>query len=244
MSPSNAQQEDQAYILHTRPYKNTSMLVEAFCQQHGRLSFVVKGAKRKNSPMQGLIQAFTSLYIVWGGQGELKNLYKAEAISPHLSLNGDDLFAGFYINELIMYLLHKYDAHPELFLYYQQCLISLSEHQDIERSLRYFELDLINELGYGVNFQLDGHSGEEVSKERLYQYDFEIGVSEYRGDDPSVLHISGDTLHALAKRNLSTPAQKSEAKRLLRRILEYYLDGRPIRAREFFQQKNKITLSP
>ncbi len=236
------QHEDKAYILHTRPYKNTSLLVEAFSKNYGRLSFVVKGAKRNNSPMQGIIEPFNSLYIVWGGRGELKNLYKAEPVPPQIKLTGEFLYAGFYVNELIMYLLHKDEAHSELFLSYQNCLIKLSEKQEPAVILRYFELELLTELGYGVNFKHDAHSGAEIDKNKLYQYDFDLGVSEYRGDDRSVLQISGDTLIALENNNLSNEQQKKQAKQLLRRILEFYLEGRPIKAREFFLQKNKISL--
>ncbi len=236
------QYEDEAYILHTRPYKNSSMLVEAFCKNSGRHSFVAKGVKRKNSPMQGLVEPFNTLYIVWGGRGELKNLYKVESVPPSIDLQGDYLYAGFYLNELIMYLLHKDEAHTQLFMNYQDCLINLSAKQQTSVTLRYFELELLTELGYGVNIQSDAHTGEVVAKDKFYQYDFELGISEYRGDDRSVLQISGDTLLALEKRELSSEQQILEAKRLLRRILEFHLEGRPIKAREFFMQKNKISL--
>ncbi len=240
-SGSSNQHEDTAYILHTRPYKNTSLLVEAFCKRSGRLSFVVKGVKRANSPMQGLIEPFNSLFLVWGGRGELKNLYKAEPVPPSINLKGEQLYAGFYINELIMYLLHKDEAHTELFLSYQDCLIELSANNDAAVSLRYFELELLTELGYGINFRHDVHTGENIAADKVYQYDFDLGVSEYRGDDQSVLQISGSTLAALERRSLSGERQKIEAKKLLRRILEYYLEGRPIKAREFFMHKNKVS---
>jgi len=241
-SSAAAQQEDIAYILHTRPYKNTSLLVEAFCKHTGRQSFVVKGAKRNNSPMQGLIEPFNSLFFVWGGRGELKNLYKAEPVPPSIKLNGEHLYAGFYVNELIMYLLHKDESHEELFLCYQACLKKLSESYDVSTILRYFELELLSELGYGVSFGHDAHTGEDVDKNKYYQYDFGLGISEYRGDDRSVLKISGATLAALEKRELANEQQKTEAKKLLRRILEFYLEGRPIKSREFFLKKNKISL--
>ncbi len=233
--------EDMAYILHTRPYKNTSLLVDAFCKHNGRLSFVVKGAKRPNSPMQGLIEPFNSLFLVWGGRGELKNLYKAEPVPPSINLKGEHLYAGFYVNELIMYLLHKDEAHSELFLCYQNCLTTLSTTDDTASTLRYFELELLTELGYGVNFNHDARTGEDIDTNRMYQYDFDLGISEYRGDDPSVLKMSGSTLIALEQKALSSEQQKTEAKKLLRRILEFYLEGRPIKAREFFMHKNKVT---
>ena len=240
-SSSSNQHEDTAYILHTRPYKNTSLLVEAFCQHSGRQSFVVKGAKRHNSPMQGLIEPFNSLFLVWGGRGELKNLYKAEPVSPILNLKGEFLYAGFYVNELIMYLLHKDEAYSDLFLSYQKCLSALSAAEDASVVLRYFELELLTELGYGINLKHDARTDEDIDVNRAYQYDFDLGVSEYRGDDPSVLQISGATLVALEKRDLSNEQQKIEAKKLLRRILEYYLEGKPIKTREFFMHKNKVS---
>jgi len=243
MNPgSSSQHEDNAYILHTRPYKNTSLLVEAFCQHSGRQSFVVKGVKRNKSSMQGIIEPFNLLYLVWGGRSELKNLYKAESVPPSIKLKGEKIYAGFYVNELIMYLLHKDEAHIRLFLCYQDCLKKLAGRQETNVLLRYFELELLTELGYGISFISDAQTGADIDKDKFYQYDFDLGVSEYRGDDRSVLKISGQTLIALEKKQLANDLQKTEAKKLLRRILEFYLEGRPIKSRELFIKNNKISL--
>ena len=239
----NSQQQDKAYVLHTRAYKNTSLIIEVITREHGRMALVAKGAKRINSPFQGLLQPFSPLFVVWGGRSEMKTLYKAETMSGPGKLAGELIYSGFYINELIIYLLHKHEAHPALFDRYQNCLDKLQRGQETELTLRYFELQLLEELGYGVSLEHELQTEQPVLPDRLYAYTMEMGFSSVSGDDTTLLYVSGDTLLALAASNICTEKQKSEAKKLLRSILDYHLEGRPIKTREFFAQNKKIPLS-
>jgi len=235
--------QDHAYVLHSRAYQNTSLIVEIFAREHGRMSLVAKGAKRASSPYQGILQPFVPLFISWGGRSEMKTLYKAENLSRPLKLSGDRVYTGFYLNELIMYLLHKHEAHISLFDRYHLCLDELQQSQDIELVLRYFELDLLEELGYGISLEQDLHTGSAVTPGQLYEYNMEMGVLPLVGDNPASLQISGDTLIALSHRDLTTPKQKHEAKLLLRTILDYHLEGRPLKTRELFLKKKNFSLS-
>ena len=242
-NPANNQSQDNAYILHTRAYQNTSLIVEVMAREHGRMTLVAKGAKRLKSPFQGVLQPFTPLFIAWGGRSDMKTLHTAEMISGANTFSGDLIYTGFYINELITYLLHKHEAHTALFDCYQDCLDKLQQGQDTELTLRYFELALLGELGYGVSLEHDLHTGEPVSADSLYAYNMEMGVTAVPGDGGSSLCVSGDTLLALAAENISTDKQKAEAKKLLRSILEYHLEGRPLKTRELFMNKKKLSLS-
>ena len=235
--------QGKAYVLHTRAYKNTSLIVEALTREHGRMTLVAKGAKRTGSPYQGLLQPFIPLFLSWGGRSEMKTLYKAENISGPIKLEGELIYTGFYLNELIMYLLHKHEAHASLFEHYQECLTDLQQGQDTELALRYFELALLEELGYGLSLEHELQSGQSVQSDLLYEYNMEMGITPLKGDGSSSLAVSGDTLLALATRNIATDKQKTEAKRLLRNILEYHLEGRPLKTRELFAQKKKFSLS-
>ena len=242
-NPVSSQSQDKAYVLHTRAYKNTSLIVEVMTRENGRMTLVAKGAKRLKSPFQGVLQPFTPLFIAWGGRSEMKTLYTAEVISGTNTFSGDLIYTGFYINELIAYLLHKHEAHTALFDRYQHCLDDLQQGLDTELTLRYFELALLGELGYGVSLEYDLQTGEPVSADTLYQYNMEMGVMAASGDRSSSLCISGDTVLGLAAEDISTDKQKIEAKKLLRSILEYHLEGRPLKTRELFMNKKKLSLS-
>lgn len=240
---SSSTNQDKAYVLHARAYQNTSLIIEVLTKEYGRMTLVAKGARRSGSPYQGMLQPFNLLFLNWGGRSEMKTLYKAECASAPVKLVGELLYTGFYLNELIMYLLHKHEAHITLFERYHECLINLQHTSTPELLLRYFELDLLDELGYGLSLEQELQSGVFVLPDKFYQYDMEMGVMPSAGDDSSGLTISGDTLLALAKRNVTTDKQKSEAKRLLRSVLDFHLEGRPIKTRELFMQKKKFSLS-
>ena len=236
--------QDQAYVLHSRAYRNTSLLIDVLTRQHGRLSMVAKGAKRGNSPLAGKLQPYQSLFIEWGGQNELVTLYKAETDSrSHQTLAGDALYHGFYLNELLMRLLHRHDPHPELFDHYAHCLDALvhSEHKDVP--LRYFELHLLESLGYAMNLLQDVHSDELVSREQDYHYLIEQGPVLSNGQATESLRVSGATLFALAEHSLSQDRQRNEAKLLMRAVLDHYLGERPLKARELMQSRKLLRSS-
>lgn len=230
--------QDQAYVLHHRAYRNTSLISEVLTHQHGRLSLVVKGAKRGNAPLSATLQPYTPLIMEWGGQGELMTLYKAEpAYQAAHSLTGEALFHGFYINELLMRLLHRHDPHPELFEHYAQCLQDLMQRQYKDVGLRYFELQLLESLGYGMNLLQEITREETVSPDQDYHYLIEQGPQLTAGTDSDLLRVSGATLIALAERSLAQDSHRNEAKRLLRSVLDHYLGERPLKTRELMQSR-------
>lgn len=236
--------QDQAYVLHCRAYRNTSLIIDVFTRQHGRLSLVAKGAKRGNSPLAGKLQPYLPLFIEWGGQNELMTLYKAEADTrSHQSLAGDALYHGFYLNEVLMRLLHRHDAHPELFDHYAQCLHELvhSEHKDVP--LRYFELQLLESLGYAMNLLQDVHSDAPVNREHAYHYLIEQGPVLSNAQATDGLCISGETLIALAEHSLAQDRHRNEAKMLMRAVLDHYLGERPLKARELMQSRKLLRTS-
>jgi DNA repair protein RecO (recombination protein O) len=233
--------QDQAYVLHSRAYRNTSLIIDVLTRQHGRLSLVAKGAKRGNAPLAEKLQPYLPLFIEWGGQSELMTLYKAEPATRALrTLAGDALYHGFYLNELLIRLLHRHDAHPELFDHYTHCLQDLvvREHKDV--SLRYFELQLLESLGYAMNLLQDVRSDEMVSRDKNYHYLIEQGPVLSNGQATDSLRVSGETLCALAERKLSQDKQRTEAKFLMRAVLDYYLGEQPLKARELMQSRKLL----
>ncbi len=236
MTSKGAAQTDQAYILHSRPYRNTSLLLEVFSAQHGRLSMLAKGARTPKSPMYAVLQPFHTLYMSWGGRGELSVLYKAEALAIPLELSGEQLFNGFYLNELLVRLLHRHDAHPGLFQLYAETLRQLTCDTLHDVTLRYFELQLLEELGYGLNLTLDVSTQQPVSAPQIYHYRVEQGpMRAATTSQANALSLSGGTLLALANRQLLDPQQRHEAKLLMRVVLDHHLGSKPIKTRELYQ---------
>ncbi len=142
------------FILHTRPFRDTSLLVDALTTEYGRISVLARGVRTARTPLRGILQPFVPLLMSWSGKGELVSMSKVEAVGLPYSLQGKALISGFYLNELIMRLLHRYDPHPILYDAYQQALLGLQQKTTIELVLRLFEKCLLKELGYGL--QLEG----------------------------------------------------------------------------------------
>lgn len=236
--------QDQAYVLHSRPYRNTSLILDVFTREYGRLSLVAKGAKRGNAALAGKLQPYHRLFVEWGGQGELMTLYKAEVDTRRQEfLRGDMLYHGFYLNELLLRLLHRHDAHPQLFDDYAQCLSELVQAQHKDVPLRYFELQLLESLGYAMNLHQDIQSDEPISSEYDYYYHIEQGPVRVEAQSHEALRVSGTTLLALAERCLVENAHRNEAKQLMRAVLEHYLGDRPLKARELMQSRKLLRCS-
>lgn len=227
-----------AYVLHRRPYRETSFLVELFTPEHGRLTVTAKGARQLKSASQGLLQPFTPLMVSWSGKGELMTLIQADANGVRRLLKGDSLFAGFYLNELLMGLLHKWDPHPNLFRVYDETLMALQQAPLNQQALRIFEKILLEELGYGL-LQKDGEDQQAFDPEKYYRFVPEQGfvVSEL-GEDAKAKStlFSGKSLLSIANEDWSDEDCMQDAKRLTRFALTPLLGGRQIHSRKLFVQ--------
>lgn len=214
-----------AFILQQRKYRETSLIIDALTQDFGRVSVLAKGVRKPNSKTAGLLQPFIPLTISYIGQAELKTLTDVEMIRPCSDLKGLALYCGFYINELLSHFLHKYDPHPELFDYYSDCLLSLINGTNIESALRLFELNLIECAGYGLQLEMDANQ-KPIEAFKKYLFNVEQGPIE------SVNGLfSGKTLQALQRRELIDPLVLSEAKILMRMVINTYLQGKPLKSR-------------
>lgn len=189
------QDAQPAFVLHTYPYRETSLVVEVFTCNFGRLPLLAKGAKRPKSALRGLLRAFQPLQLSWGGKSELRILYKAEWQNGSAPMQGTSLICGFYLNELLMRLLHRNDPHEKLFVYYQDTLAALSEHNDYVPILRGFEQRLLQELGYALTLGHDVSSSKSIDPNEDYCYEIERGpVSLEENNCAHGLRLSGKTL--------------------------------------------------
>ena len=234
---SNKANLEPAFILHRRPWRDTSLLLEAFTAQHGRLGMVAKGVRGKRSTRAALLQPFQPLLLSWSGRGELHTLTDAEPAATLPPLQGHALISGFYLNELLMRLLQRHDPHPQLFQAYHQVLSRLHSGEQLEWSLRLFECELLEQLGYGLLLDYCPFSDAPIAAEASYVYLAERGPVP-AGQAQGAL-VSGQTLLSLASAQwpLSEPEphRLREAKQLLRQTLATYLGPKPLASRALFQ---------
>lgn len=226
---------EPAFVLHQRPYQETSYLIEAFTAGFGRIGLVAKGARRPTSRMRGILQPFRPLLLSWSGRRELVSLTRAETVGWEQPPAGRALFSGFYINELIMRLLHRNDAHPELFAVYRAALSDLGKDGNQEAFLRIFEKRLLDAIGYGLVLDREAESGEAIQPETLYCYRRDQGPVLSAGHHSTGLHVHGNTLLALQKEQLNGGEDLRESKQLMRFVLKSYLGEKPLATRELVQ---------
>ncbi len=216
-----------AFILQQRKYRESSLIVDVLTRDHGVVSILARGVRKPKSKTAGLLLAFTGLKLSYIGRHELKVLTHVELDEMTAKLKGISLYCGFYINELISYFLHKNDPHPEVYLEYQHCLALMAESsENTELILRFFELNLIEYIGYGFQLTLDSKTDELVQSEEKYSYQSGSGVvSDKKG------YISGRTLLALEARRSLDKQGLHEAKLLMRRIIDFQLQGKALKSR-------------
>ena len=231
--------DEPAFVLHAYPYKETSAIVEAFTEGAGRVPMVAKGAKRPRSELRGLLQAFQPLALSWAGTGELKTLVKAEWRGGLPLATGAALLCGFYQNELLLKLLPREDPHPALFAEYASALHALTgdAHPAAQAAtLRRFELRLLAELGYALPLSHEVDTGAPIDADERYHYAFDRGPRLVaREPDARGPVVRGATLLALANAHYPDADVAAEAKRLMRSVLDHYLEARGIESRRVVQ---------
>lgn len=224
------------FVLHARPYANSSLLVELLSFEGERYPAIAKGAKSGRSMTAALLQPFRPLLLELRGRGEVRTLAKVEAGGSAYPLRGDSLYCGLYVNELLMRLLGRNDAHQGLFALYCDILARLADGRGIQQALRGFELGLLQRLGYGLLLDREAETGDPVIPERNYRYRIESGPEPVDSPVAKQDRLSGRTLLALAHGEPLPAEGLIEARGLMRRVLDHYLEGRPLRSRELFRQ--------
>ncbi len=225
----------RGFVLHRKAYSETSLLAELFTEETGRLTVLAKGARAKRSALKGILQPFTPLLLCWSGRSELKTLTKVEPAAIALPLQQTALYSGFYVNELLCRVLEPETGYPHLFQDYLRCLTGLASAEHlIEPSLRHFEFQLLQTLGYGVDFCHCAGSGELVDENMTYRYREEKGfIASLIKDN---LTFYGRELLAFDARQFHDSATLQAAKRFTRIALKQYLGNKPLKSRELFTQ--------
>ena len=224
-----------AYLLHQRPYRESSALLEVFTESHGRVGLVARGVRSPRSRLRGELQPFRSLRLSWTGRGELGTLTGVEAHGPLRLFQGTALYSAFYLNELLVRLLARHDPHPGVYSVYQRSLQDLADNQTIQPVLRIFEKRLLEELGYGLLLDHEMETGKPVQPELDYDYHLESGPLIAVAGAAHGFVFKGASLLALAQERLTTTEALDDAKRLLRAALSLYLGHKPVQSRELFR---------
>lgn len=219
------------YVLHRRPYRETSLLLEVLSCAHGRVGLVGRGAARRSAGWGGLLQPFRPLQLAWSQRGELGTLTGVEPDEGDQTLTPARMASGFYLNEILVRLLERNDPCPQLFACYAAALREVARAESEEPALRLFEKHLLAELGYALLLEATADTGQAIACDRTYHYVVEHGPCEHLPQGVASLPLSGATLEALAQERIETPECRREAKQLMRFVLARYLGERPLESR-------------
>jgi len=240
-----------AYVLHLHPYSETSLVVDVFTRDHGRVPLLARGARRPRSAMRGMLMSFQPLELGWFGGGEVKTLAKAEWLGGMPLLGGRCLLLGYYLNELLLKMLPREDAHSALFDAYASALRALAAGGADAPELRRFEKTLLKELGYGLTLDIDMDTGQPVVAEGEYTYLIERGPvrrvpagthsagagETAAGEVPS---LCGKTLLDMAADDYADPRTRLESRQLMRQLIAHHMGGKPLQSRRVFIELQEL----
>lgn len=236
-SDRNRQQEEPAFVLHSYPFRETSLILDVFSRRHGRLPIMARGARRPRSGLRGILMNFQPLQLSWFGKGEVRTLHGAEWQGGQPYLQGTALMCGFYLNELLLNLLARDDPHEQLFDYYRATLLRLAHETDHAATLRCFEKHLLQELGYALVLEREAGSGKAIRPEVCYRYVVEHGVVQE--DEHGGLAVRGKTLLDMVVDDYADPVTAQQSKQLMRMLLNHYLGGKKLNTRELIKDLQK-----
>ncbi|MDX1754483.1 MAG: DNA repair protein RecO [Marinobacter sp.] len=227
---------EPAYVLHRRPYRETSLLVDLFSLNAGRLTVIARGANSPKSPLKAQLQPFQPLLVDWQGRSELKTLLRLEVRNAPAITGTLQLYSGLYLNELLQRILPSGDPCPELFAAYIEVLNDLVNAVDVEPLLRRFERTFAQTLGMGFDWAQANDTGLPVEPRGSYCYDPEQGIVLAPSPAVRLSGLSGQTLLKLAEGNYQSPECRQVAKRVMRVLIDHLLQGRPLHSRTLFQK--------
>ena len=224
-------QLEPAYILHSRSFRETSLIIEAFTRGHGRVAVVARGAKSARSRWKNVLQPFRPLLLSWSQKTELGTLTAVDQVASPPALQGQSLYCGLYMNELLMRLLHRSDPHMEVFERYRQLLSELASDASPQPFLRVFEKHLLEAIGYAMLLDREYGSGADVLPQKWYEYKPDRGPVPAPG--PGNGRVSGTALLALHTENLRAE-NLLELRMLMRAVIGYHLGGKPLASLSLF----------
>lgn len=231
------QDAQPGFVLHSYPFRETSLVVETYTRDHGRIALVARGARRPRSSLRGVLLSFQPLLLSWTGRSELRTLTRAERQGTYTALRGQTLMCGFYLNELLLKLLPRDDPHERLYRIYQATLAALAGEVEREGILRHFELQLLGELGYAVTLDRDVETGEVILPRQRYVYVVERGpVAAGASDSGKGVELAGQTLLDMHSGKFDSVATQQQSKALMRTLINHYLGKQVLHTRQMLRE--------
>lgn len=239
MSPIERVEMEPAFLLHARPYRETSQILDILSQSHGRIGVVANGSRRPKSRWKNALRPFQLCQMSWSGRGDLFTLRAAEPVGAAAKVSGMPLMAAYYMNELLIALMHRCDPHPNLFTHYGGALASLANNEETELVLRRFEVALLAEIGYGIVVEHDVVDELALEANRKYEYVIDRGPVPVSDTHSGELVFQGSELLAIANGDRLDVEQLKSAKRLLRAVLNSSLGGRRLKTRQVMAEMRR-----
>jgi DNA repair protein RecO (recombination protein O) len=224
-------QQQAAFILHHRPFRDTSQILDVLSREHGKLSLVARGSRGPKSRLRGVLRPFMPLAMSWVQRSDLGTLTGAEVHGAPLRLSGDALLSGYYVNELLLHFLHRHDPQPEIFDIYVRAIEALGAADDVAPCLRQFEIELLGALGYALNLDHEADSHNPLLADLSYEYRFEQGAVRVARSEGSLV-FTGAVLTGIAEQQFEKPDVLRAANRLLREVIAFHLGGKELKSRK------------
>lgn len=237
MSDPRRVQQQPAFLLHHRPFRDSSQILEFLSRDFGKVALVARGSRGPKSKLAGVLRSFLPLRISWVMRSDLGTLTGAEAAGAPIGLQGDALFSAWYVNELLLNFLHRHDPQPEIHALYEETLRALGQQDGVVRALRSFELELLGLLGYAVNLE---HAAEAEGLDPAGSYDYQMErgpVPVARAEGPLV--FTGALLEGIRRQDFDDPAVLQAASRLLRAVIAHHLGGRELKSRKVLMEVHR-----
>lgn len=235
MSSSRRIQQEPAWLLHHRPFRDSSRIVDILSRDHGRLSLVARGSRSAKSRLRGILRPFMPLQMSWVIRSDLGTLTGAEMDGAPISLLGDALMSGYYVNELLLNLMHRHDPQPEIFDAYRNTINDLAGNSDVAITLRRFEMALLQLLGYALNLHHDSVAQASLKDDARYEYRVEQGPVRVE-DREGHMVFYGKQLLQIGQQKFEDPDVLKDAGRLLREVIGFHLGGKELKSRKVLME--------
>jgi DNA repair protein RecO (recombination protein O) len=237
MTGERRRQLEPAFLLHRRPWRDTSRILELMTRDHGRITLFARGVRRPKSALRAVLQPFVPLLVSWTGRADGGTLTGAEAAGAAFSVPPAHVLPGFYLNELLLRLLPREDRHETLYDAYAEALRGLAA-SSVEASLRRFERVLLDELGYGPDLAREAGSGKRLEADRYYHFEPGRGVLAVR--EKTEGSWRGHELLAVARGELDDADARKAARGIYGAAIAHCLEGRGLASREVMRSLKRL----
>jgi DNA repair protein RecO (recombination protein O) len=224
-------EQQAAFILHHRPFRDTSQILDVLSREYGKLSLVARGSRAPKSRLRGILRPFLPLAMSWVQRSDLGTLTGAEMHGAPLRLTGDALLSGYYVNELLLHFLHRHDPQPEIFDIYVRAIEALGASDHVAPCLRRFEIELLGALGYALNLDHEADSQDPLQPDISYEYRSEQGAVRVARSEGQLV-FTGAVLKAIAEQRFDEEQVLRAANRLLREVIGFHLGGKELKSRK------------